>query len=950
MKEHENEKEEKEDVKSDNSIETPSIPSFDEFIDLKYEEFAVSCKGVVSRIFSNNLFCCSLKIYSKDKFNLEIRVKKVIGDFERLYNIINSKYSKIQLPEFPSKITVLLKDEELIIYFENLLNRIIKAAQEHDEMKIIYLKFIYDFFILNSSKEIISPMEQDVIEYMFPKEQTVISLTPKKNKKKNSSGKINKSSNKKSLKSPEENSGEKEEENKNEDDDYNVIEIEWKNIFIQISEDSSFVGNIKIIAQCLFIYKNNDKYDYVIPLYGINFQIEKIKNNDCQYIKPQEIYDLYNSNFSLNNIKLSEINIQILFSLYHNFSSFKIGIIFEKNNTLSQVKNFLNLIEYCSYNNKDLVPSPYIKILDEKYTNIYGLISIYIDSLQIPEFDGECCLTVSCNPYAFTTINLSNPENIQNNIYKIDQTLLFPIHNRFGKIKFEIYQDVMKGVLIKTKEKEVIYEATLEAIKILNGYNKNEFHLLFNSNKEMENINHKKKASFSSSYEIKEAEKLNCRTNLLVKIKDFSSPFVLLEKNRNKNILEDSEAGDDNLGVVILLKRLRKIFYLFDQINLIYKSIFRFKYPIFSAICMFFILSVLFIIESKHILNFFIFISIIILVSQCTLYKNYLEPYMNKYIFFYKNPYDKQSMIVSSKKEIEDRELKNPNYLVEKEEINIMTDIIDPLTNINKYKLKYFSFLVKITKYVGSVEKIKNLFLWTDPKLSIYFLILLIIIYLIIVKIDFKYLLLFSMAKKFFVGYFYYKHKYYNNMEIARILLEQCVLRWREEMERKNNSKKIQRLNNNIDLTCIRVYDNKFKNIILKIFSSHSNAVLSDTIFNIINSLKDMQFEIGKCEDVLKIKKLSPLYKLCKNNCKILDKEVEPEDIFYYFVQNVKSDFYILRNKEIENKQIFVDYNNRESLKYLSLSSDNFDYEQYDNSIDKKNENKSNGNNKEKID
>ena len=90
-------------------------------------------------LFSNNLFCCSLKIYSKDKFNLEIRVKKVIGDFERLYNIINSKYSKIQLPEFPSKITVLLKDEELIIYFENLLNRIIKAAQEHDEMKIIYL-------------------------------------------------------------------------------------------------------------------------------------------------------------------------------------------------------------------------------------------------------------------------------------------------------------------------------------------------------------------------------------------------------------------------------------------------------------------------------------------------------------------------------------------------------------------------------------------------------------------------------------------------------------------------------------------------------------------------------------------------------------------------------------------------------------------------------------------
>ena len=101
------------------------------------------------------------------------------------------------------------------------------------------------------------------------------------------------------------------------------------------------------------------------------------------------------------------------------------------------------------------------------------------------------------------------------------------------------------------------------------------------------------------------------------------------------------------------------------------------------------------------------------------MYKKYLEPYVNKYIFSYKNPYDLKSKIISTKKEVEDKELKNPNYLIEKEELNIITDIIDPLTNYNKYKLKYFGFVLKITKYVGTVEKIKNLFLWTDPKLTI---------------------------------------------------------------------------------------------------------------------------------------------------------------------------------------------------------------------------------------
>ena len=53
-----------------------NIPTFDEFINLSYEEFGVNCIKSISKIFSNNLYICSLKIYSKDKFNLEIRVQK----------------------------------------------------------------------------------------------------------------------------------------------------------------------------------------------------------------------------------------------------------------------------------------------------------------------------------------------------------------------------------------------------------------------------------------------------------------------------------------------------------------------------------------------------------------------------------------------------------------------------------------------------------------------------------------------------------------------------------------------------------------------------------------------------------------------------------------------------------------------------------------------------------
>ena len=907
-----------------------TIPSFDEFINLSYEEFGVNCNKFITKFFSNNIYFCSLIIFSKNKFNLEIKVQKKLSDFEKLYKLINSKYSKMNFQPPPS-FSFLVKDEEYMNYFDNLLNDIIRTAKSNEEMKIIFLKFIYDFFVLEQNKEIISPISSEIIKNMFSKDHSSVLKTPKRKEKhisKLSSGSLNSSS--------------KSENNKENiiENDTIIIDNEWENVIIQLPDEKKFSGFIKIISQCLFINRTKpqinieDDFDYIVPLYKINFDITKYKyNNDEQKslrysksITPQEIYDLFHLKAQVNNIELSELRTEISFNLYHNFSKYNINILFQKDKNLSQVKNFLEFLENNSFN-YDMCPTPYMKVIDEKYTNIYGLLYLKIDSLQIKEFSGECFIKITSLPYTFYTAKLINPDNILNNIYHLNQDFIIPIHNRFGKIKFEIYQDVFKGVLIKSKEKEVVYEASIDLTKILNEFNRKDIklHLIFDST---DNSPVKKKRTILNEDENEDT----IRTNLLINIKDFCNPFVLLEKHRNKNILEDNEAGDDNLGVKILLKRLKKMFYLFERLDLLYMSIFQFKYPIFSIICMIFILLNLYFIQTKYIFTLLIKLLIILLFSQSQIYKKYLEFYVNKYIFSYKNPYDLKSKIISTKKEVEDRELTNPNYLVEKEELNIITDIIDPLTNLNKLKLKYFGFLVKITKYVGSVENIKNLVFWTDPKLTFYFLFLLIMVYLIIFRIDFKYIIMISLTKKFLIGFFYYRNKYQNNIEIGRILLEYSVGKWREKT-RKDSTKFIN-LVNNIDLSTIRVYDNKFKAIINNIFSNNSNAVLSETIFNIINSLKDMQNEVGKCEGVLKIKKSSPLYKFIKNNNKILFKEIEPEDYFYYFLQNIKSDFYILRNKEKEN----ITYNKANDIdgKYLSLSSENF-FKKHSSENDEKN-------------
>ena len=951
-----NKKEESKEPKENMNMNDKEIPKFDEFINLSYEEFGANCINYISKFFTKNLFLCSLKIYSKEKFNVEINVRKKILDFERLYKLINSKYSKMNLQPFPN--ILFTKDEEYMNYFDNLLNDIIRMAKENEEMKIIFLKFLYDFFIEDKTKEI-SVIKGEIISEMFSKENSNVLKTPKNSKikikfnniinsykkeikkiKEKEKDKDKERENKKELKNKKELENKKSKDFENElIMEMNIVENDWDNISIKLTGEEKFNGYIKIINQCLFIYKkkpediSEDNFDYIIPLYNINVELRKNKfGNDpkrslfySKTISSKEIFDLYYSDPSVINIKLSEINIEIEINLYHNYSQFFINILFDKDHTILQLKNFVEFIENNSFIlfQNELNPFPCIKQIDEKYINIYGLLHIQLDSLQIPNISEECFIQITSFPYIFNTKKLKNQNSIDNNLYNINQQFIIPIHNRFGKIKFEIYQDVFKGVLIKSKEQEVIYETYIDITKILNQFNNknNFFHLIFKS-LEKEPIK-KKNNSLLSLFEENNDKLKKIRTNLLLKIKDYSSPFVLLEKNKNKFILEDIEAGDDNLGLKILFKRLRKMFYLFEELNSLYYSIYQFKYPIFSFLCMIFLLGNLYFIESKYIAKLIIILLLIILISQSNLYTIYLESYVNKYIFSYKNPYDLKSKIVSTKNEVEDRELKSPDYLIEKDEINLINDIIDPLTNYSKYKLKYFGFIVKITKYVASVEKIKNLFLWTDPKLTIYFFVLLIMLYLILYKIDFKYLIIFSLSKKFCIGFFYYRNKYKNNIEIARILLEHSVQNWRELNNNKIENNNFQRLQRKIDLSTIRVYDSRFKEIIIENFDRNSNAVISPTIFNIINSLKDMQNEIGKCEGILKIKKISPLHHYVKNNEKILIIEPEIEDIFYYFIQNIKSDFYILRNKD-DLKSNINEIKNENEERYLSLSSENF--------------------------
>ena len=103
--------------------------------------------------------------------------------------------------------------------------------------------------------------------------------------------------------------------------------------------------------------------------------------------------------------------------------------------------------------------------------------------------------------------------------------------------------------------------------------------------------------------------------------------------------------------------------------------------------------------------------------------------------------------------------------------------------------------------------------------------------------------------------------------------------------------------------------DEKLKTILKAKLYEHSNIILDEKFYENMETIGDIIEELGKVDDVLKIKRLSYLFHHTKNNSKIYKKEIDPEDIFAYFIQNIKSDYY-----RASNGFITTDYFSNEGI------------------------------------
>lgn len=95
-----------------------------------------------------------------------------------------------------------------------------------------------------------------------------------------------------------------------------------------------------------------------------------------------------------------------------------------------------------------------------------------------------------------------------------------------------------------------------------------------------------------------------------------------------------------------------------------------------------------------------------------------------------------------------------------------------------------------------------------------------------------------------------------------------------------------------LELKQITNDNEKFKSYIKQYYEHHLKAVINNDFLTNMNKITELLDYTIKSKSLLKIQKRSYLYNFMLKNNKIYKPTVEMEDIFYYFIQNVKSELY----------------------------------------------------------
>ncbi len=807
--------------------------------------------------------------------------KRRYTEFKVFYDEIIKQYPNINLPEFPKKLQIIEKKRSRVEYFKVLFKTLYLKAKENEDTKIDIIYKLYHLLFYTKEFEEYDLSKEEIVKYFQIKESNLETNEEKKENKINQNEEEKKKEILKNNITKEISKEEKKE----------LINTKtWDDILVKTYKKKYKLKTIKIENQCLMIYNNKTQitdFNFIVPLYKMNFELYRvIKPNTnknplntsiSKIISPKEIELLFEK---YPNVEIGFLDSEIELKLHHDYDNSDLYIKFTSDFTIAKIYTFLKILERNSYSRKS--ECIYISEINETNSNIYGKLIIKLVKLKVPK-DNKNTFKIKLNlyPYTFSTKKFIYDENLDIKEYNIDQTFGIPLHNRFISLNISVYLLTSK-LLSKNENEELIGEYSITLPELLNNFSNTNNTIIG----ELNPISDKEK----------DKEKVK-GFNIVFKYKNLSSLLALVIRNSNKNIIENYPLGNGLEGpykIGILFKRIKRIFIMISSIVETFKSIIYFKYPFFSLFFLLLEIYYFLFCDTRYLLSHILIILIVLFFCFSKIYQTYLSKYINSIFFLYKNPYDKTCQYVKSQTDFQKE--KQNDYLVVNEKPKFKMPTFKSIKDIRK---NYSEVVFKLSTILTNIEKAKNLFFWTDPLLSFYFFLLMIGVIIIYYNIEIRFILLFAITKKFIKGLFYYKNKNKNNKKVARIILNNAYLFY------INQTKK--RIEKDINKFLKITFTERLQKIIIESFKLHAEIEINEDIFKKVLNMGQFIEEIGNCEDLLYISKNSELYHYTINDYDIYHKTIQIEDILMYYIQNIKSDYYLASN-ELNDSEDEEDY------------------------------------------
>ena len=592
---------------------------------------------------------------------------------------------------------------------------------------------------------------------------------------------------------------------------------------------------------------------FFMPLYKIRFTVRGFRSKKMLNVKT--LIQFIDKNLTRQIDVLEE---EVLLEFIHHYDTSTIRLKLSQETNLNILKQIINLLENCI---NPIENSEYYFPLGEHNFYMQGKFFINMLSIHSGREIKKMFVKIEVDPYKFRTKTLSHGS--------ILQTFALPIHNHFCSINFKIYAECLTGIFNKNISEELIAEESLPIIDFLRM----------------------QKSSSSLVLRIPEKDSDN-EISLKLKITDYTSILYLINDNKNVAV-EDINKSDNTISIPMIIKRAKRLSSLAINFFLGYKNLFRFKHPRVSYLVWLCITLYVFFCDTNYIFAHVFFLVIFTFIFNSPLLDSLSETRL--YLWLTEENSLETHSSIKTKIEVGIEESADTSYFFEEKKVNFYDQIVKPLKDLKELPASLKNIVFSLNLIVTALEKAKNMFCWTDKWKSSVIVAFVFLLFVCTCYLPFKWLLLFGASKKFINGLKYFLKKQTNNKEIARITAIQALLKYNKKLG------KTVTLNNESDASLLKNFslsDGKLKVYLKEYLEKNLNVTIPEVLIANAFNCFEIYSELSKVTMLLNFVSNSSLQRLKKRNKKLYTPSTDIEEILYYFSKNIKSDYFLEKNKK----------------------------------------------------